>query len=235
MPMLIIAHRGASGHAPENTLSSIKKALELGVDMVEFDVHALPSGEVILMHDLRVNRTTNDTGYVHEKTFTELRALDAGKNEQVPTLNEVLDLIDHRVRTNIEIKGPNSAKAVAAIVNERLTHGWQPSDFLVSSFNHHELHEFKQLVPDVEISALQDGVPFDYASFAQRLGAVAVAPGHEFINEAYVADAHARNLTVYVWTINDSEEVTRMHRMGVDGIFTDYPDVAHKTLAALQK
>jgi glycerophosphoryl diester phosphodiesterase len=104
--MKIIGHRGACGYAPENTLASFKKALLLHVDMVEFDVQSLPSGEVVLMHDLRINRTTNGRGYVQNQSFAALRRLDAGGHELVPTLQEVLDLIDRRVPVDIELKGP---------------------------------------------------------------------------------------------------------------------------------
>jgi glycerophosphoryl diester phosphodiesterase len=226
--MKIIAHRGASGHAPENTLAAFKEALKQGVDMVEFDVHALASGEVILMHDHRVNRTTNGKGYVQKLNFSDLRKLNAGDNEIIPTINEVLSLINRQLRTNIELKGPDSAVAVADIVKRHLRAGWQPKDFLVSSFNHHELVEFKRLVPTVDIAVLNDAIPLGYAEFAEKLEAVAICPSDEFINIPYVEDAHRRGMEVYVWTVNDPEEVERMYVLGVDGIFTNYPDMARK-------
>ncbi len=233
--MKIIAHRGSSGYAPENTIRAIKKAVEQGADMVEFDVHALPSGEVILMHDHRVNRTTNGLGYVLHHKFDDLRLLNAGDNERVPTLDEALDCINRKIRTNIELKGPGSAQAVATILSRRLQNGWQSSDFIVSSFNHRQLQEFKQRMPGIDISALQDSLPLDHAAFGDVLGAVAVSPSDEFVDEEYIADAHSRGLQVYVWTVNDPEEITRIYHMGADGIFTNYPDVARSTIAELQK
>jgi glycerophosphoryl diester phosphodiesterase len=233
--MHIIAHRGASGYAPENTKAALIKAIEQGADMIEFDVHVLPSGEVILMHDHRVNRTTDGLGYVLHQTFEALRLLDAGENEQVPTLDEALDCINRRVRVDIELKGPRSAKAVAAIIRRRLEQDWEAADFLVSSFNHHELQEFKQLMPQIDIVALQDSIPLDYAAFGEELGVVFVAPSDEFVNETYVADAHRRGIGVYVWTVNDPEEVERLYHMGVDGIFTDYPKIAQQTVVALSR
>jgi glycerophosphoryl diester phosphodiesterase len=152
----------------------------------------------------------------------------------VPTLEEVLDFIDRRVPVDIELKGPRSAAAVATIVKAYLQHGWQPSDFLISSFNHHELQTFKSLMPAIDVAALMDAVPLDYAAFAQELQAVAVCPGHEFIDKAYVEDAHQRGLQVYVWTVNDPEEVERMCTLGVDGIFTNFPDVARKAVESFQ-
>jgi glycerophosphoryl diester phosphodiesterase len=114
--MKIIGHRGAFGYEPENTLRSIRRALELGVDMVEIDVFVLPSGEIILMHDDRVDRTTNGHGITLDLSFAILRQLDAGKGETIPTLQEVIELVDSRVPINIEIKNPGSAKPVAAVL-----------------------------------------------------------------------------------------------------------------------
>ena len=228
--MKIIAHRGASGYAPENTLAALKKALLMNVDMIEFDVHALSSGEVILMHDHRLNRTTDGAGYVLDHDFVDLRRLNAGDNEVIPTLEEVLDLVNRQVPVDIELKGPGSVAAVAAIITRYLERGWRPHDFLVSSFNHHELQEFKRLMPHIAVAALLDAIPLGYAAFAEELQAVAVCPGHESINQAYVTDAHNRGLEVYVWTVNDIEEVRRLQALGVDGIFTNFPDMARRAI-----
>lgn len=207
----------------------------MGADMIEFDVHALPSGEVILIHDHRVNRTTNGKGYVLEHDFGGLRALDAGQGELIPTLTEVLDFVDRRVPVNIELKGPDSAKSVAKIVAAHIRSGWQPADFMISSFDHSDLQEFKRLMPGIRVAALQDCIPLHYAAFAEELQAMAIGPSDEFVNKAYVDDAHKRGIQVYVWTVNDPEEVARMYHMGVDGIFTDVPDIARQVAEALGK
>jgi glycerophosphoryl diester phosphodiesterase len=123
---------------------------------------------------------------------------------------------------------------VAAIVKAYLQRGWQPGDFLISSFNHHELREFKSLMPAIDVAALMDAIPLDYSAFAQALQAAAVCPGHEFIDKAYVEDAHQRGLQVYVWTINDAEEAERMCMLGVDGIFTNFPDVVRQAAESVQ-
>ena len=228
--MKIIAHRGASGYAPENTLAALKKALLMNVDMIEFDVHALPSGEVILMHDHRLNRTTNGTSYVLDHNFVDLRRLNAGDDEVIPTLEEALDLINRQVPVDIELKGPGGVAAVAAVITTYLERGWQPHDFLVSSFNHHELQDFKRRMPHIAVAALLEAIPLGYAAFGEELRAVAVCPSDEFINQAYVTDAHSRGLEVYVWTINDIEEVQRLQALGVDGIFTNFPDMARRVI-----
>ena len=223
--ILRIGHRGASGYEPENTLRSFKKALDLGVDMIEFDVHVCASGELVVIHDAKVDRTTNGTGYVARKTLPELQKLDAGKGERIPTLIEVLDLINQQVVVNIELKGVNTAEPVAKIISEYVTQKkWSYDKFLVSSFNHVELLKFKKLVPQVPTEALLEGVPVRLASFAQDCKAQAIGIYKDCITQEYVNDAHKRKLKVYVFTVNEPDEIERVKKLGVDGIFSNFPD-----------
>lgn len=223
--MITIGHRGAMGYEPENTLNSFKKALILGVDMVEFDVYVCATGEVVVIHDDKVNRTTNGKGYVFDKTFGELRSLDAGNGQLIPTLEEVLDLVDRKAMVNVELKGAGTAKPVQLILEKYVKeNGWSYADFMVSSFNHHELEAFHRLCPEVKIGALLTGIPLDYAMFAQRLGAHSVNLCQEFINKEFVDDAHQRGLKVFVWTVNDEDDIERMKALGVDGMFSNFPD-----------
>jgi len=233
--MKIIGHRGARGYEPENTLRSMKKAIDLGADMVEFDVYALPSGEVVVMHDHRVDRTTDGQGRVMDHSFEAIRRLDAGKTEVIPTLQEVLNLLAQRVRANIELKGPFSGKMVADIIDTYLQKGWAAEDFLVSSFDHHELRRFKTSLPQIDIAVLEHTIPINYASAPQELGAVSVNPNFEFISQAYVDDAHQRGLKVYPYTVNEEDDLLDMQKMGVDGVITDYPDRARTILLQPQR
>lgn len=230
--MKIIGHRGARGYAPENTLISMQKAVDLDVDMVEFDVYALPSGEVLLMHDHRIDRTTDGTGRIMHQQFNDLRALNAGEGEKIPILQEVLDLIDGRIGINIELKGRCTAKLVAAIIEKYLTRAaWTPEHFLVSSFDHHELRDFKQSAPHIAIATLEHTVPLTYAAGPQEQGAQAVNPNHEFLTQEYVDDAHKRGLKVYPYTVNEVEDALELQQMGVDGVVTDYPDIMRSALS----
>lgn len=220
-----IGHRGASGYEPENTLRSFKKALALGVDMIEFDVHVCASGELVVIHDTKVDRTTNGTGYVANKTLQELKKLDAGKGEQIPTLLEVLDVINQQAIVNIELKGVNTAEPVAKIINEYVTQkGWKYDKFFVSSFNHIELLKFKKLVPQVKTGALLEGIPVRLASFAQDCKAQAIGVFKDYVTQEYVNDAHKKKLKVYVFTVNEPDEIERIKKLGVDGIFSNFPD-----------
>lgn len=222
---LVIGHRGACGYEPENTLLSFSKALELGVDMIELDVYTLKDGHTVVIHDDKVDRTTDGKGYVLDKSFDEIRSLDAGKGERTPTLEEVLDLTDRKAKVNIELKGVGTAEPVSSMIGRYIEEkDWKEDDFLVSSFNHHELRNFKKLRPEIRIGALTVGIPLDYAKFGAELGAYSVNPCIEFVDRNFVDDAHEKGMKVFVWTVNDPDDMERMRDLGVDGIFTNFPD-----------
>jgi glycerophosphoryl diester phosphodiesterase len=221
---IVFAHRGAKGHEPENTLSAFAKALDLGASWIELDVY-LVEDELLVFHDDRLERTTNGQGYVTEVSVEYLRSLDAGNGQQIPLLTEVFDLVDGAAGLNIELKGPGTAANVARLVEESLsTSGWQRDQFIVSSFNHPELLAFARLMPDIRIGALTAHIPLGYAEFAESFGAWSVHASREFIDRAFVADAHDRGMKVYVYTVNDRDECLRLRKLGIDGIFSDFPD-----------
>ncbi|MFH1175371.1 MAG: glycerophosphodiester phosphodiesterase family protein [bacterium] len=223
--MLKIGHRGAKGYEPENTLASFKKALDLGVDAIELDVYVCETGELVVIHDDKVDRTTNGEGLVEEKTFEELQALDAGNGNKIPTLEEALNLINKKAIVNIELKGEKTAKPVSELLKRYITKKrWQSDLFLVSSFSHRELFDFHNLMPQIRTGALVVGIPLGYAKFAEKLGAYSVNLSMEFINQDFVDDAHKRGMKVFVWTVNDLDDIERMKKLGVDGIFSDFPD-----------
>ena len=221
--MLCIGHRGAMGYAPENTLKSVAKALELGTPWVEIDVYFVDN-HLVVIHDDRLERTTNGTGHVTEKTFSYLRGLDAGDGEKIPTLEEVLDVIAKRAGINIELKGSNTAAPAVKTLQDKVSEQWDIEKFLVSSFNHHEIAMVKQLDNRIRIGALINGIPSNYAAFAQELGAYSVHQSLRFINDEFVRDAHRRGLKVFVYTVNSTEDIERMAALNVDGVFTNYPD-----------
>lgn len=221
---LCIGHRGAKGYEPENTLRSIRKALALGASWIEVDVYAVEH-ELLVIHDARLERTTNGEGYVEQQSLSYLRSLDAGKGEQIPLLSEVVDCISQQASLNIELKGENTAtKPVAKLIQQYLAKGWSTDLFLVSSFNHRELALFKQLLHNIKTGALLCGLPIDNAAFAKRIGVYSVNMSIEFIDRLFVEDAHQRGLKVFVYTVNHPDDIERMYQLGVDGVFSDYPD-----------
>ena len=221
--MLVFAHRGASGHEPENTILAIQQALAMKVDAIEIDVH-LCDGELIVIHDRWLHKSTNGTGKVSDISFSELRKLDAGKGQPVPTLEEVLVEINGQCLVNVELKADKTVIPLMELVNKAVAeYGFTYNQFLFSSFNHHLLYEIKALNKDLNIGALTASRPIDYAAFAEQLNAYSVHIDIDFVSANFIDDAHQRGLQVYVYTVDDEIDIIEMHRLGVDGIFSNYP------------
>jgi len=221
---LVIGHRGARGHAPENTLLSIDSAIQQGADMVEVDLH-LVGDTFVLIHDPRLERTTNGRGHLRHFSLEQLRTLDAGQGQQIPTLDEALELIEQRVPVNLELKSFDGAgRTLAAQLKEWIADGWPPSRLLVSSFHHPELYEFHQLLPEAPIAPLICGVPLDWGACATELQAQSLNISSEFVDARLITDVHEHGIKLMVYTVNDPEEALELLRMGVDGVFSDYPD-----------
>jgi glycerophosphoryl diester phosphodiesterase len=221
-PFLCIGHRGACGHEPENTLRSIRRALALGAHGVEIDVR-LVHGELLVMHDAKLERTTNGHGYLVRKSLAALRALDAGHGERIPTLREVCETVDRRAFINVELKGRKTAGPVCALIREFVqAHGWQYEDFLVSSFHRAELRAVTD--PQIPIGLLLTRPTRLYGLSARRVRAVTVHPAVRFVTARFVEDAHRRGLRVLPYTANDPDEIARLRDLGVDGVFTDFPE-----------
>lgn len=222
---LRFGHRGASGYLPENTIAAFRKAIDLGVDMVELDVHQCKTGEIVVMHDDSVDRTTNGHGLVAELTFEELRMLDAGQGERVPTLIEALDAVDRRVGVVVELKEFAAIAQTASIINRYIaSHGWVAELFLVTAFDHYLLKEFHEVCPAVRLGAILAGNPIGYAEFGERLGAFSVNMAYPFLTQEFVDDAHRRGLQVFAWPVDEPRDIARMKALGVDGIFSNFPD-----------
>lgn len=223
--MQIIGHRGASGYEPENTLAAFEKALELGVDMIELDVYTLKTGELVVIHDATVNRTTNGTGRVEEFTLKQLRQLHVENGEKIPLLSEVLDLVNRKVPVNIELKGRDTAEPVAKLIDTYVsTKGWTNDLFLVSSFHRTELIKFIKLQPSVHAGALFVGRTKRFLTATKRGGEYSLNLNAFFITNKTVEKAHAQGLKVFAYTVNNQRTADRMKALHVDGIFTDYPD-----------
>ena len=222
----VIAHRGARGHAPENTLAAFDKALEIGAPWVELDVQ-LHDGKLWVFHDSRLERCTNGKGWLADHKAEALRQLDAGGGQRIPFLHEVLHLLRGRVGVNVELKtAAGTAAAVATALRETLASRWKPEQFLVSSFHLPELREFKRRMPEIPVGVLLCGVPLNLAAFATQLGAQVVSLDRDFADPELIANAHERGMKVYVFTVNEREDFARFRALGVDGVFTDFPDRA---------
>ena len=232
--MLIFAHRGASGIEPENTLLAIQAALDMKVDAIEIDVH-LGGGQLVIIHNRTVDKTTNGNGPVSNMTFQQLRELNAGKGQKIPTLEEVFTLVNGQCLINIELKSVGTVEGTLALIDQAVNNqSFQLDQFLISSFNHHLLAEVKALNPSINTGALTAGCPYHYAEFAEQLNSYSVHIDIDFVNQAFVDDAHYRGLKVYVYTVDGDDDIIAMHRLGVDGIFSNHPNKSSLKLAHLR-
>lgn len=224
--ILNIGHRGASGHLPENTLAAFEKAVDLGADMVELDVHLSADGRVVVIHDETVDRTTNGSGRVSDMTLEQLRALDAGGGEKIPTLEDVLQSVAGRCGVNVELKGLGVAAPVADILRRFVREsGISRDNFVVSSFDHAQLAELRDIEPRIRRAPLFGAeLPEDFIETARGLGAWSVNLNKGSVTPELVGRCRRQGLRVLVYTVNDPVEIESIKSMEVDGIICDYPE-----------
>jgi len=222
---LVIGHRGAMGHVTENTLASVQKAMDLGVDMIEIDVFKIRSGEIVVFHDDDLNRLTDGQGKIEDRTLSELRALTLEGGHKIPELREVLDLVDNQVALNIELKGKGTAVPVNELVERYIRKmGWYPRNFVISSFHWDELRIMRGENELVQIAVLTEKAPEDAIQVAHQLRAMAINPHFSTLNKENVAQIHGEDLRVFPWTVNEASDIQNMKDLGVDGIITNFPE-----------
>jgi glycerophosphoryl diester phosphodiesterase len=222
---LVISHAACGGHAPENTLAGIRKALGFGVDAIEIDVQASADGVPVLMHDLTVDRSTNGSGEVAALSLDELHALDAG-GEPVPTLDEVLELTTGTAVLVIEVKQPGIEERIAAVVREKKA----LADVMVWSFFPEALEGMRRAEPRIPAGLLvaAESLPRwpRMRELAVRTGLQAVSVFFAEINEEIARDCQRSGLALYAWTVDSEREMLRLAELGIDGICTNFPDRA---------
>lgn len=219
----VFAHRGASGHEPENTLRSFTKALELGARWIELDVR-LVEGVPVVFHDRILKRITGRSGVVEKQSLDLIRSLDAGRGEKIPLLSEVLALAQGKASLQVELKSANAAAATANLIAEALAHGAVPESFLISSFERGETATFKRILPEVPTGLLIHGYPRNVVEQAQEISAVSVHINLDAVTPYRVQEIHDAGLKVFVYTVNDLLDLAHVKSLGVDGVFTDFPD-----------
>lgn len=224
--ILNIGHRGAMGHEPENTLASIKKAIDLGADGFEIDVFKCLSGEIVLFHDKHLDKLTNGEGLVENKSLTDLKKLSVlGTENKIPTLEEVLNIINKQVFLNIELKGKNTAKASLELVEKFINQKKISSqNILFSSFNWNELEKLRELNSDVKIALITENDPLLAIETAKKLKAFAINPNYKDLNKKNIKIIHNNDFKIYTWTVNKKRDISKMKLLKVDGIITDFPD-----------
>ncbi len=229
-----IGHRGAKGHIAENTLESIQKALEIGVDAIEIDVHKCASGELWVIHDFTLDRTTNGSGEIAKRPASVIRDLKVEGHYKIPLLTEVLDLVEGKCLLNIELKGLNTAAPVSTIIRKKIAEGnWRYEDFIVSSFQKNELFEIKKMDKEVPIAVLSKASVPEAIELGRKLKAVAIHPSLGIITRDNTKMSQEAGFKVNVWTVNEREDIQRMIEFGVDGIISDYPNRLHAPVLKL--
>lgn len=223
MDLLCIGHRGAMGHAPENTLASFACALALGAPCVELDVQAV-DGRLLVFHDDRLERCTDGRGAFADASFDSLRALDAGRGERIPTLDEVVGLVGRRAGVNIELKGPGTAAPVAGFLSQLRAAGGLDALMLSSSFDVGRLRELRSLDRAARIGLLCRRWSPSVLDAALELQAWSVHLALSQANAARVAQIKAAGLRCLVYTANAPGDLCRLRGMGVDGVFSDFPE-----------
>jgi len=222
---LVIGHRGAMGHETENTLASIQKAMDLGVDMIEIDVFKIKSGEIAVFHDDTVDRLSNGGGNIEDYNIVDLRKLILNGNHKIPDLQSVLKLIDNKVSLNIELKGSDTADRVNFIVGYYTNKkGWSHDNFVISSFKWDELRTLRKLNDSIQIAVLTDQDPLLALDVAKELNAVAINPHFKTLTKENTAKIQDAGFKVFTWTVNEPEDIQLMESFGVDGIITNYPE-----------
>ncbi len=230
----IIGHRGVRGHAPENTLSSIKKAAQMGITSVEIDVTVTKDNQTVIFHDLELDRCTNGEGPVLLKTLEEIKKLDAGswfsdeyKGEQIPNMAEALDcIIDLKMSLNLEVKPCLGWQIpTAEIVGEQLRHSpYDSLPILLSSFDIETLVAIGDILPELPRGYLTETVPLDWEKRLHDARAASLHCQGEFVTEDIVKSIQGAGFKFLVYTVNDPEYAKQLLDWNVDAIITDYPD-----------
>lgn len=237
----IWAHRGASGHAPENTLEAFRKAVKMKADGVELDIQMSGDGELVVIHDETLDRVSGEHGFVKDYSLKELKKLNVSralkhydKKTRIPTLQEVFELLENTELTiNVELKNglieyPGMEEKLLRLAEEMKL----KERIWCSSFNHRSVQKIKGLCPEMKCGLLFSDIMVNPAAYGRELGIEALHPAvyHFAQDREYIAEAHKCNLAVHIWTVNEKKEMKKLVRAGADALITNYPDIARKAM-----
>ncbi|MBP2283384.1 glycerophosphoryl diester phosphodiesterase [Flavobacterium sp. CG_23.5] len=223
--MLKIGHRGAKGYEPENTLLSFQKALNMQVDGIELDVHLSADGELMVIHDETIDRTTNGIGFVNQLSLRELKQVRIINEQEIPTLQEVFDLVNQHCFINIELKNYDTATKVVKLIEKYVSKkNWRYDHFLVSSFDWNALQQVRFLNDKIQIGVLTE-TDLDLAlAFAKFIQAKSIHPHFHLLTKENTAKIQEKGIQVFPWTINEIEDIQKIIAFKVNGIITDFPN-----------
>ena len=218
--LLRIGHRGAGGHAPENTLDAIERGIALHAHLVEFDGRATSDGQLVLLHDATLDRTTNGHGLIADQLWRDVRQVIGGDGQPLPLLADALRVASGRTGVIIEIKAERIAKQICRTVREVQFSG----PVIYTSFLHDELLAVRRENPQAQTMALIEAVPVNRTAFATDAQATHVGVAFETLTPSFLKALHDRALRVFVYTVNEPADIQTAKAMGVDGIISDYPE-----------
>lgn len=222
--ILRIGHRGAAGHAPENTIAAIRTGISMGVDFVELDVQRTRDGRLVLMHDNLVDRTTNGTGAIRGMTWEELQLLDAGDGERVPSLEEALAAADGRAGAILEAKAPGIGPDLYSAVRASAFSG----SVIYASFLHTEILAIRRIDPQARTMALMEYIPVLGTAFEWEGNATMVGLAFDAATAEFVTALHDASLDILLYTVNEPRLIAQAVDLDVDGIISDYPELVPK-------
>ncbi|GIP40369.1 glycerophosphoryl diester phosphodiesterase [Paenibacillus sp. J31TS4] len=238
---LVIAHRGASSEAPENTLVAMRIGIEQGCEGIEFDIHLTKDNQIVVCHDAKVDRTTNGTGAIRDMTLEELRQLDAGSwfdekfaGEKVPTLEEVFALAPADMLLNIELK-ESYGGAIEPVLAELIRRHNRLDSVVVSSFFHKTLARLREIDPEIKVGALYAHDFLSHRQFAESypIPLTSLHPGYKYIPCEDIRESVAAGFKVYVWTVNHREDMEKLAACGVSGMISDKPGFLREVVDSL--
>ena len=232
---MIVAHRGASRAAPENTLAAMSKAIEFGADYAECDVFQIKDGEIVLFHDEEMERTTGKEGMIWDYTLAELKEMEAGswfkeefRGEPIPTLQEVIRFVRGKIKLNIEIKISGNDPDIAQKVVDIIRSEGIENECMITSFEKPVIEKVKEIAPKMITGFIFDEEhPPDIFEGSWEY----VCSKRNIVDEEFVQEAKRNGKKIFVWTVNYPAEMEKLISLGVDGIITDVPDTLRKILA----
>lgn len=219
--ILVLGHRGCAGLEPENTIIAFKKAIDIGVDLIEFDVRMTKDKKLVVIHDANVDRTTDGKGFVKDFTFNEIKKLNIGKNEKIPSLEEALIFLkDKKPKIVIEIKEVETTEDVLKILKEMKIE----EKVMIVSFYPEVLRKVKEINSKIETGFLFKIKPKDWLEIAKEIKADYIGAHFSLIDENFVKICHKNNFKINAWTVNEDKDIEKMIELGVDIISSDYPN-----------
>lgn len=222
---LKIAHRGASGYEPENTIIAFQEAINMGADAIELDIHFSKDEEIIVIHDESIDRTTNGSGFINEMKLVEIKSFWINEKHKIPTLNEVLELANENLLINIELKSNKNIEKVIILIKKYFSVknlGYQ--NFIISSFDWNILTAVKKIDKNIPIGVLTATDLSLAIEFAKKMSAKSIHPEFELLNHKNIVEMQKNNFQVYAWTVNKTADIQKIKALGVNGIISDFID-----------